>query len=166
MEAIAAGFAVAMRADDYTFCTYRGHAHTLARGAPMAAVMAELLGREQGLMGGKGGSMHLTSVAHGVMGSYAIVGAHLPIAAGAAWRQRIPVVAKTAVKDVREWARAKAFRIDASTWRDHDVAFVWQRHELFQTVGPRLAAALGVPSVLFVPAPLMWQAGQWGVRAW
>jgi pyruvate dehydrogenase E1 component alpha subunit len=85
MEAIAAGFAVAMRPDDYTFCTYRGHAHTLARGAPMAAVMAELLGRRDGLLGGKGGSMHLTSVEHGVMGSYAIVGAHMPIAAGAAW---------------------------------------------------------------------------------
>jgi len=84
-EAIAAGFAVAMRPDDYTFATYRGHAHTLARGAPMAAVMAELLGRAGGLMAGKGGSMHLTSAAHGMMGSYAIVGAHLPIAAGAAW---------------------------------------------------------------------------------
>jgi pyruvate dehydrogenase E1 component alpha subunit len=84
-EAIAAGFGVAMRHDDYTFCTYRGHAHTLARGVPMPAVMAELLGREAGLMAGKGGSMHLTSVEHGVMGSYAIVGAHLPIAAGAAW---------------------------------------------------------------------------------
>ncbi|MDQ1457174.1 MAG: hypothetical protein QOH28_2794 [Actinomycetota bacterium] len=90
--------------------------------------------------------------------------ASLAPAAGAGWRQRIPVVAKTAVKDVREWARAKAFRIDASPWRDHDVAFVWQRHELFQTVGPRLAVALGVPSVLFVPAPLMWQASQWGVE--
>jgi pyruvate dehydrogenase E1 component alpha subunit len=84
-EAIAAGFGVAMHHDDYTFCTYRGHAHTLARGVPMPAVMAELLGREAGLMAGKGGSMHLTSVDHGVMGSYAIVGAHLPIAAGAAW---------------------------------------------------------------------------------
>ncbi len=84
-EAVAAGFGIAMRADDYTFCTYRGHAHTLARGAPMLGVLAELMGREVGLMAGKGGSMHLTSVAHGVLGSYAIVGAHLPIAAGAAW---------------------------------------------------------------------------------
>ena len=84
-EAIAAGFGAAMRRDDYTFCTYRGHAHTLARGTSMSAVMAELLGREAGLMKGKGGSMHLTSVDNGVMGSYAIVGAHLPIAAGAAW---------------------------------------------------------------------------------
>lgn len=84
-EAIAAGFAAAMRHDDYTFATYRGHAHTLARGVPMTAVLAELMGRENGLMAGKGGSMHLTSVEHGVMGSYAIIGAHLPIAAGAAW---------------------------------------------------------------------------------
>jgi TPP-dependent pyruvate/acetoin dehydrogenase alpha subunit len=84
-EAIAAAFGVAMRPDDYTFATYRGHAHTLARGVPMAPVLAELLGRENGLMSGKGGSMHLTSVEHGVMGSYAIIGAHLPIACGAAW---------------------------------------------------------------------------------
>src|SRR5438552_17147380 len=84
-EAVAAGFAAAMNPDDYTFCTYRGHHHTLARGAPMLAVLGELMGRQCGLMKGKGGSMTLTSVAHGVMGSYAIVGAHLPIAAGAAW---------------------------------------------------------------------------------
>jgi acetoin:2,6-dichlorophenolindophenol oxidoreductase subunit alpha len=84
-EAVAAGFAGAMRADDYTFCTYRGHNHTLSRGVPMAPVFAELFGRATGLLGGKGGSMHLTSVEHGVMGSYAIVGAHLPIALGAAW---------------------------------------------------------------------------------
>jgi len=84
-EAIAAGCAVAMRNDDYTFCTYRGHGHTLARGASMAAAIGELLGRSNGMLHGKGGSMHLTDVTHGAMGSYAIVGAHLPIAAGAAW---------------------------------------------------------------------------------
>ena len=55
----------------------------------MGPVMAELLGREGGLMAGKGGSMHLTSIEHGVMGSYAIVGAHLPIAAGAAWSAQV-----------------------------------------------------------------------------
>jgi acetoin:2,6-dichlorophenolindophenol oxidoreductase subunit alpha len=88
-EAIAAGFATAMRPDDYTFCTYRGHAHTLARGASMTAAMAELLGREAGLLAGKGGSMHLTDVTHNAMGSYAIVGAHLPIAAGAAWSAQV-----------------------------------------------------------------------------
>src|SRR4051812_38034694 len=84
-EAIAAAFGVAMRPDDYTFCTYRGHAHTLARGASMEGVLGELMGRQCGLLGGKGGSMHLTDVAKGAMGSYAIIGAHLPVAAGAAW---------------------------------------------------------------------------------
>lgn len=84
-EAVAAGFGAAMRSDDYTYCTYRGHNHTLVRGVSMTSILGELMGRDCGLMRGKGGSMHLTSVAHGVMGSYAIIGAHMPIAAGAAW---------------------------------------------------------------------------------
>jgi pyruvate dehydrogenase E1 component alpha subunit len=84
-EAIAAAFGEAMASDDWTFATYRGHAHTLSRDVPMAPAMAELMGRAGGLMAGKGGSMHLTSVEHGMMGSYAIVGAHLPIAVGAAF---------------------------------------------------------------------------------
>jgi pyruvate dehydrogenase E1 component alpha subunit len=58
----------------------------LARGVPVEKVLGELMQRDNGLMRGKGGSMHLTSVEHGVMGSYAIIGAHLPIACGAAWR--------------------------------------------------------------------------------
>ncbi len=85
-EGIAAGFAGAMQKGDLTFCTYRGHAHTLARGVEMEKVLGELMQRDNGLMRGKGGSMHLTSAEHGVMGSYAIIGAHLPIACGAAWR--------------------------------------------------------------------------------
>jgi acetoin:2,6-dichlorophenolindophenol oxidoreductase subunit alpha len=96
-EAISAGYAVAMRPDDYTFCTYRGHGHTLARGASMAAAMAELLGRGNGMLHGKGGSMHLTDVKHGAMGSYAIVGAHLPIAAGAAWSAQVRKSGQVAV---------------------------------------------------------------------
>ena len=85
-EAIAAAFGVAMQKNDKSFCTYRGHAHTLARGVGMEKMLGELMLRDIGLMRGKGGSMHLTSVEHGVMGSYAIIGAHLPIACGSAWR--------------------------------------------------------------------------------
>jgi acetoin:2,6-dichlorophenolindophenol oxidoreductase subunit alpha len=84
-EAVAAGFGAAMHSDDYTFCTYRGHNHTLVRGSSMTGILGELMGRECGLLHGKGGSMHLTSAEHGAMGSYAIIGAHIPIAAGAAW---------------------------------------------------------------------------------
>jgi TPP-dependent pyruvate/acetoin dehydrogenase alpha subunit len=85
-EAVAAGFGVAMRKGDKSFCTYRGHAHTLARGASMEGMLGELMLRDIGLMRGKGGSMHLTSIEHDVLGSYAIIGAHLPIACGSAWR--------------------------------------------------------------------------------
>lgn len=96
-EAIAAAFGIAMRPDDWTFATYRGHAHTIARGVEMTPVMAELLGRANGLMAGKGGSMHLTSVEHGMMGSYAIVGAHLTIANGAAWSAQLRGTEQVAV---------------------------------------------------------------------
>src|SRR3978361_500449 len=85
-EAIAAGFACAMKKGDLGFCTYRVRAHTRARGVPVEQVLGELMQRDNGLMRGKGGSMHLTSAEHGVMGSYAIIGAALPIACGAALR--------------------------------------------------------------------------------
>ena len=84
-EAIAAGVAGAMAPGDYTFVTYRGHNHVIARGTPLTPIMAELLGRENGLMHGKGGSMHLLDVSKGVLGSYAIIGAQLVIANGTAW---------------------------------------------------------------------------------
>jgi glycosyltransferase involved in cell wall biosynthesis len=83
----------------------------------------------------------------------------------AAWHHRIPVVVKTAVKDARDWRRAHRFHIDpAGPWNGYDVACVWQRHELFASAGPRLARTLGVPSVVFVPAALVWQAREWGVH--
>jgi pyruvate dehydrogenase E1 component alpha subunit len=84
-EAVAAAFGAAMQPGDYTFCTYRGHNHTYVRGVSMTKILGELMGRTSGLMRGKGGSMHLTSIEHGVMGSYAIIGAHMTIANGAAW---------------------------------------------------------------------------------
>jgi TPP-dependent pyruvate/acetoin dehydrogenase alpha subunit len=85
MEAVATGFGAVLRPGDYTFASYRGHAHSLARGMDPGAAMAELLGRENGILGGKGGSMHLTDASKGMMGSYAIIGAHLCTANGAAW---------------------------------------------------------------------------------
>jgi pyruvate dehydrogenase E1 component alpha subunit len=89
MEAIGAAFGAALRSDDFSFATYRGHGHAIARGIPPEPIIAEMLGRATGLLGGKGGSMHLTSVEHGMMGSYAIIGAHLCIANGAAWSAKV-----------------------------------------------------------------------------
>lgn len=88
-EAIAVGSASALEPTDYALGTYRGHGHVIARGASLEAVIGELLGRQTGLCGGKGGSMHLTSVEHGYYGSYAIVGSQLPIACGFGWAAEI-----------------------------------------------------------------------------
>jgi hypothetical protein len=81
------------------------------------------------------------------------------------WRRRMPTAAKIAAKDVRQWKRAQRFAVDPDgPWRDHDIRFVWQRHDLFQTAGMRLARELEVPSVVFVPATLVWESSQWHVR--
>jgi pyruvate dehydrogenase E1 component alpha subunit len=84
-EAVAVGASAALRPDDYVFATYRGHHHAIARGATPAECLAELMSRDTGVCRAKGGSMHLTKADHNMMGSYAIVGSHLPMAAGAAW---------------------------------------------------------------------------------
>ncbi len=89
MEAVGAAFGAALRPDDYSFATYRGHGHTAARGVGPEPIIAELLGKATGLVGGKGGSMHLASAEHGMMGCYAIIGAHLCIANGAAWSAQV-----------------------------------------------------------------------------
>jgi TPP-dependent pyruvate/acetoin dehydrogenase alpha subunit len=83
-EAIAVSFAKAMRQDDYSTYTYRGHGHAIARGIDMRAAFAEILGRVTGVNRGKGGSMHITDATKYLMGSFAIVGAGLPVAVGLA----------------------------------------------------------------------------------
>jgi acetoin:2,6-dichlorophenolindophenol oxidoreductase subunit alpha len=88
-EAVAVGTSAALRPDDYVFATYRGHHHAMARGASPAECLAELMSKGTGLCQAKGGSMHLTKASAGMLGSYAIVGAHLPMAAGAAWSARL-----------------------------------------------------------------------------
>ena len=88
-EAVAVGASAALRPDDYVFATYRGHHHAIARGATPEACLAELMSRATGLCAGKGGSMHLTVASGNMLGSYAIVGSHLPIACGAAWSAKL-----------------------------------------------------------------------------
>jgi len=87
-EAVAVGACFAIDERDLMVCTYRGHGQCLAKGMDLRAAMAEILGRATGCCGGKGGSMHLTDVAVGAMGSFAIVGAGIPVACGLAWAAR------------------------------------------------------------------------------
>jgi acetoin:2,6-dichlorophenolindophenol oxidoreductase subunit alpha len=81
-EAVSVGACASLREGDSMLCTYRGHGSVLAMGAPLDRTFAEILGKAEGLCAGKGGSMHLTDVESGAYGSFAIVGAHLPIATG------------------------------------------------------------------------------------
>jgi TPP-dependent pyruvate/acetoin dehydrogenase alpha subunit len=83
-EAVAVGVCRAMREGDVLASTHRAHAHTLARGSPPQAVMAELYGKVEGVSRGYGGSMHLYDVARGNLGSNAVVGGGLPMIVGAA----------------------------------------------------------------------------------
>jgi pyruvate dehydrogenase E1 component alpha subunit len=81
-EAVAVGSISMLRPDDYAISTYREHGHCLAKGSDPKRVMAELYGRRDGLSKGKGGSMHLFDKTVNFLGGHAIVGAHLPLAAG------------------------------------------------------------------------------------
>jgi TPP-dependent pyruvate/acetoin dehydrogenase alpha subunit len=84
-EGVAVGACRALRVTDTMACTYRGHGAVLAKGAPLDRAFGEILGKADGLCGGKGGSMHLTDMTVGALGSFAIIGAHLPIVLGAAF---------------------------------------------------------------------------------
>ena len=83
-EALAVGLATVLRPSDVVTATYRGHGVALALGMTSRSVLAEIMGRAEGCTGGVGGSMHLCDMAVGLLPTFAIIGAGLPVAAGAA----------------------------------------------------------------------------------
>lgn len=87
-EAISTGIIRAMRRDDYVCSTYRDHVHALSAGVPARNVMAELFGKETGCSHGRGGSMHLFSAEHNMLGGFAFIGEGIPVALGAAFQSR------------------------------------------------------------------------------
>ncbi|HVW16659.1 MAG TPA: thiamine pyrophosphate-dependent dehydrogenase E1 component subunit alpha [Solirubrobacteraceae bacterium] len=86
-EAVEVGACSALRTTDTMACTYRGHGAVIAKGAPMDRAFGEILGKAEGLCAGKGGSMHLTDMTVGAIGSFAIIGGHLPIVLGTAFAE-------------------------------------------------------------------------------
>ncbi|MDX2482296.1 MAG: thiamine pyrophosphate-dependent dehydrogenase E1 component subunit alpha [Pseudodonghicola sp.] len=88
-EAVAAGVCANLETDDLLLSTHRGHGHTLAKRAEPLAMMRELFGRAGGTCGGKGGSMHIADFGVGMLGANGVVGANIPIAAGAAHAQKL-----------------------------------------------------------------------------
>jgi TPP-dependent pyruvate/acetoin dehydrogenase alpha subunit len=88
-EAVAVGVISALAPRDTVFSHHRGHGHALAKGVDPGRLMAELFGRSTGVCRGKGGSMHVTDVSCGFLGSLAVVGSSIPLAVGAALRSHL-----------------------------------------------------------------------------
>ena len=88
-EAVAVGVCEALKPDDIVFGTYRSHAAYLAKGGDLKRMIAELYGKVTGCAKGKGGSMHLVDVAHGVMGASAVVGTTIANAVGYAYALKL-----------------------------------------------------------------------------
>ncbi len=88
-EGVAVGVCGELRPDDAVYGNHRAHGHAIAKGAPLGRVMAELMGREDGLCRGLGGSMHLVDVEHGFLGATGVVGGNVPLALGSALASRL-----------------------------------------------------------------------------
>jgi acetoin:2,6-dichlorophenolindophenol oxidoreductase subunit alpha len=147
-EAVAVGASSALRPDDYVFATYRGHHHAIARGATPEECLAELMSKATGVCRAKGGSMHLTKADRGMLGSYAIVGAHLPMAVGAAWSARLRGTEQVAV----------AFFGDGATnigafHESLNLAAVWKLPVLFICENNLYMEYTPIASVTAVPNP-------------
>ncbi|WP_039934186.1 thiamine pyrophosphate-dependent dehydrogenase E1 component subunit alpha [Streptomyces viridochromogenes] len=157
-EAVAVGASAALRPDDYVFATYRGHHHALARGATPQECLAELMSRATGLCKAKGGSMHLTKAATGMLGSYAIVGSHLPMAVGAAWSARLRGTDQLAV----------AFFGDGATnigafHESLNLAAVWKLPVLFVCENNLYMEYTPIADVTAVPRPAADRAPAYGI---
>jgi TPP-dependent pyruvate/acetoin dehydrogenase alpha subunit len=157
-EAVAVGTAAALRDDDYVFATYRGHHHALARGATPEECLAELMSRATGLCKAKGGSMHLTKAATGMLGSYAIVGAHLPMAVGAAWSARLRGTAQIAVAFFGDGATNIGAFHEAL-----NLAAVWKLPVLFVCENNLYMEYTPIAAVTAVPRPAADRAASYGL---
>ena len=147
-EAVAVGASAALRPDDYVFATYRGHHHAIARGASPEGCLAELMQRRTGVCRAKGGSMHLTQADHGMLGSYAIVGAHLPMAAGAAWSAQLRGTGQVAVAFFGDGATNIGAFHEAL-----NLASVWKLPVVFVCENNRYMEYTPIDSVTSVPNP-------------
>lgn len=141
-EAIAVGACAAIRTDDIITSTHRGHGHTIAKGADVKTMMAELFGKHEGYCCGKGGSMHIADVDHGMLGATGIVGSGMPLAVGAA----------LAADRLGDGRIAVCFHGDGSTnqgvWHESiNMAAAWNLPVVFIIENNQMAIATEIRSV-------------------
>jgi acetoin:2,6-dichlorophenolindophenol oxidoreductase subunit alpha len=157
-EAVAVGASTALREDDYVFATYRGHHHAISRGATPEECLAELMSKATGVCKAKGGSMHLTKADKNMLGSYAIVGSHLPMAAGAAWSAMLRGTGQVAVAFFGDGAT------NIGTFHEAlNLAAVWRLPVLFVCENNLYMEYTPIASVTAVPNPAADRAGSYGL---
>jgi acetoin:2,6-dichlorophenolindophenol oxidoreductase subunit alpha len=158
-EAVAVGTSAALREDDYVFATYRGHHHVIARGATPEECLAELMSRATGVCKAKGGSMHLTKAEKNMLGSYAIVGTHLPMAAGAAWSAMLRGTDQVAVAFFGDGATNIGSFHEAL-----NLAAVWKLPVIFVCENNLYMEYTPIGSVTAVPNPAADRAASYGLE--
>jgi pyruvate dehydrogenase E1 component alpha subunit len=157
-EAVAVGVCAALCAGDQLTSTHRGHGHVLAKGADPGRLLAELLGRTNGLNRGRGGSMHAADLSLGILGANGIVGAGAPIAVGAAWAARQQGTDRVVAAFFGDGALNQGVLLEslnlASIWQV-PVVFVCENNGYATTLpareavggsAPGRAAAFGIPA--------------------
>ncbi len=148
-EACAAGIMQALRRDDILLSTHRGHGHTLAKGADPLAMYRELLGREGGCCGGKGGSMHIADFNVGMLGANGVVGANITIGAGAAHGLKLLGSDRIAVDIFGDGAVNRGPFLEGLNWAvvfDLPVLFVCEDNQWSATTSTRTVTGGGGPA--------------------
>ena len=159
-EAVACGVCGNLEVDDILLSTHRGHGHTLAKGASPLAMMRELLGREGGCCGGKGGSMHIADFSVGMLGANGVVGANILIATGAAHAIKLKGEPRVAVCMFGDGAVNRGPFLEGLNWarifalpvlflcEDNQFAATTRTGAVSAGEGPAARAeSLGIPSV-------------------
>ncbi|MBL0374285.1 dehydrogenase E1 component subunit alpha/beta [Rhizobium sp. KVB221] len=145
-EAVAVGACAALAADDYIVSNHRGHGHCIAKGADLGSMMAELFGKDTGYGHGMGGSMHIASMKHGILGANGIVGAGLGIGTGAALSSDIRGSKQVTVAFFGDGAANEGIFHEAL-----NLAALWKLPVIFLCENNRYGLSLGVAEASAVP---------------
>uniref|UniRef100_A0A0D6QXV6 Pyruvate dehydrogenase E1 component subunit alpha n=1 Tax=Araucaria cunninghamii TaxID=56994 RepID=A0A0D6QXV6_ARACU len=148
-EAVSTGFIKALKAHDFVCSTYRDHVHALSKGVSARAVMSELFGKTTGCCRGQGGSMHMFSKEHGVLGGFAFIGEGIPVAVGAAFTSKYK---KEVMKDDKSDGVTVAFFGDGTC----------NNGQFFECLN---MAALWKLPIIFVVENNLWAIGMSHLRA-
>lgn len=145
-EATGVGALSALTERDHVITAYRDHGIALARGVDAKPLMAEMMGKVDGVSGGKGGSMHLASREHNFWGGYAIVGGHLPLAAGIGLACRYRNTDEVIISFIGDGATNNGYFHEALNFSQiYNLPVIWIIENNLVGMGTRIDAASGQP---------------------